>query len=221
MANKQFAVIGMGRFGTSVAQTLSHLGFDVLAIDRNESIIQEVSNWVTHAVTANSTDEDALRSLGLRNFDVVIVAIGEDMQASILTTLILKEMGVPQLVVKATNDLHGKVLSKVGADKVVFPERDMGLRVAHHLISPNVMEYVALSKEYSIIEMKAPSFAIGRNLMQLDVRARYRCNVLAIKTGADMNIAPDAEDIIKSEDVLVIAGKNRDISELEIAYAEG
>ena len=138
MAKKQYAVIGMGRFGSSVARELSDLGFEVLAIDVSEQKIQEVSNWVTHAVAVDSTDEEALRSLGLRNFDVVVVAIGEDIQASILTTLILKELGVPELIVKAQNELHGKVLNKIGADKVVFPERDMGLRVAHHLISPNI-----------------------------------------------------------------------------------
>lgn len=221
MAKKQYAVIGMGRFGTSVAHELSELGFDVLAIDANEQKIQEVSNWVTHAVAADSTDEEAMRSLGLRNFDVVVVAIGEDIQASILTTLILKELGVPELIVKAQNELHGKVLDKIGANKVVFPERDMGLRVAHHLISPNILEYIELSNDYSIVEMKAPDFTIGKNLMQLDVRARYKCNVLAIKRGADMNIAPDAGDVIIDGDLLVIVGKTEDLSELELSYAEG
>ncbi|WP_263866865.1 potassium channel family protein [Paenibacillus rhizovicinus] len=219
---KQYAVIGMGRFGSSVAHELSELGFDVLAIDADEQKIQEVSNWVTHAVAANSTDEEAMRSLGLRNFDVVIVAIGEDIQASILTTLILKELGVPELIVKAQNALHGKVLDKIGANKVVFPERDMGLRVAHHLISPNILEYIELSNDYGIVEMKAPSFTIGKNLMQLDIRARYKCNVLAIKRGPDdVNVAPYAEDVIMNGDLLVIVGKTEDLSELELSYAEG
>lgn len=132
---KQFAIIGMGRFGSSIARTLSQLGFEVMAIDFREETVQEISSIVTHAVQADSTDEEALRALGIRNFDVVVVAIGEDIQASILTTLILKEMGIPTVVVKAVNDLHGKVLKKIGADKVVYPERDMGQRVAHHLIS--------------------------------------------------------------------------------------
>ncbi|NBD27705.1 potassium channel family protein [Paenibacillus glycinis] len=221
MAKKQYAVIGMGRFGSSVAQELSDLGFEVLAIDVSEQKIQEASNWVTHAVAVDSTDEEALRSLGLRNFDVVVVAIGEDIQASILTTLILKELGVPELIVKAQNELHGKVLNKIGADKVVFPERDMGLRVAHHLISPNILEYIELSNDYSIVEMKAPDFTIGRNLMQLDIRARFKCNVLAIKKGTEMNIAPSAENVIQEDDVLVIVGKTEDLSELELVYAEG
>ncbi|WP_263864042.1 potassium channel family protein [Paenibacillus lycopersici] len=219
---KQYAVIGMGRFGSSVAQELSKLGFDVLAIDASEQRIQEVSNWVTHAVAADSTDEEAMRSLGLRNFDVVIVAIGEDIQASILTSLILKELGVPELIVKAQNALHGKVLDKIGANKVVFPERDMGLRVAHHLISPNILEYIELSDDYGIVEMKAPRFTIGRNLMQLEIRPKFRCNVLAIKHGTDnVTISPNAEDVIRDGDVLVIVGKTEDLSELELSYAEG
>lgn len=137
---KQFAVIGMGRFGLSVAKALSDMGFDVLAIDTDEHRTQAVSNIVTHAVSADSTDEEALRALGIRNFDVVVVAIGQDIQASILTTLILKDLGLPIIIVKAQNELHGKVLQKIGADKVIYPERDMGLRVAHHLTSPNILD---------------------------------------------------------------------------------
>ena len=131
MRKKQYAVIGMGRFGSSIAKALAEMGFEVLAVDSNEQRIQEISSIVTHAVTADATDEEALRAIGVRNFDVAVVAIGDDIQASILTTLILKDLGMPNLIVKAQSDLHGKVLSKIGADRVVFPERDMGLRVAH------------------------------------------------------------------------------------------
>ncbi|QYR20697.1 TrkA family potassium uptake protein [Paenibacillus sp. sptzw28] len=221
MAKKQFAVIGMGRFGSSIANALSNLGFEVLAIDTNEQKIQEISASVTHAVSADTTDEDTLRALGIRNFDVVVVAIGADIQSSILTTLILKDLGVPRLIVKAQNELHGKVLSKIGADKVIFPERDMGLRVAHHLISPNILDFIELSDDYSIIEMRAPLQTIGKNLKQLDIRAKYKCNVLAIKTDNHMNISPYAEDIIKDNDILVIVGKNEDLKNFEIVYAEG
>ncbi|MFC4776094.1 potassium channel family protein [Paenibacillus sp. GCM10023252] len=221
MAKKQYAVIGMGRFGISVANSLTDMGFEVLAIDANEQRIQEVASKVTHAVSADSTDEEALRALGVRNFDVVVVAIGQDIQASILTTLILKDMGVPTLIVKAQNELHGKVLTKIGADKVIFPERDMGLRVAHHLISPNILDYIEISDDYSIIEIKAPDRMIGKNLKELDIRAKYKCNVMAIKSGTAMNIAPYAEDLIREGDVLVIVGKNSDLTNLEIVYSEG
>ncbi|REE87487.1 trk system potassium uptake protein TrkA [Paenibacillus taihuensis] len=221
MGKKQFAVIGMGRFGSSVATSLMQLGYDVLAIDRSEQIIQDVSDWATHAVAADTTDEDTLRSLAIWNFDVVVVAIGADIQASILTALILKELGVKQVIVKAQNELHGKVLSKIGADKIVFPERDMGIRLAHNLVSPNILEFIELSKEYSIVELKAPAEVVGKTLKQLDIRANYRCNVLAIKSGADLNIAPFDDDWVEKDDVLVIAGRSKDISKLELDYAEG
>lgn len=218
---KQFAVIGMGRFGLSVASALSGMGFDVLAVDSDEQRTQEVSNIVTHAVSADSTEEEALRALGIRNFDVVVVAIGEDIQASILTTLILKDIGAPLIVVKAQNDLHGKVLQKIGADKVIFPERDMGLRVAHHLTSPNVLDYIELSDEYSIVELKATKSMLGQNLKELNIRAKFGCNVMAIKQGTKMNISPSASDRLVDGDVLVIVGEKKDLTKLELAYAEG
>lgn len=219
-ARKQFAVIGMGRFGSSVAKTLSDLDFEVLAIDSSEQRTQEVSSFVTHVVQADSTDEDAIRALGLRNFDVVIVAIGQDIQASILTTIIVKEIGVPKVVVKAQNELHGKVLRKVGADKVIYPERDMGMRVAHHLISSNIIDYIELSEDYSLVEIQASGAMIGRNLRELDIRTKFGCNVMGIKTGEKMNIAPNAEDIIRDKDILVVVGKNTDLRSLEKTFAE-
>ncbi|RRJ61935.1 TrkA family potassium uptake protein [Paenibacillus oralis] len=217
---KQFAVIGMGRFGLSVATALSNMGLDVLAIDADEHRTQLVANLVTHAVSADSTDEEALRALGIRNFDVVVVAIGEDIQASILTTLILKDLGSPLIVVKAQNELHGKVLQKIGADKVIYPERDMGLRVAHHLTSPNVLDYIELSDEYSIVEMRVSSEMVGKNLIELDIRAQFGCNVMAIKRGARMNISPSAAERLTADDVLVIVGEKNDLTKLELAYAE-
>lgn len=220
MMKKQFAVIGMGRFGSSVAKTLYNLGFEVLAIDSNENRTQEVISMVTHAVQADSTDEDALRALGIRNFDVVVVAIGQDIQSSILTTLILKDLGVTTLIVKAQNELHGKVLKKIGADKVIFPERDMGHRVAHHLVSPNILDHIELSDDYSIIEIQVSASMIGKNLRQLDIRAKYGCNVMAIKSADKMNIAPHAEDLIKENDILVIVGKNDDLKQFEITFSD-
>jgi trk system potassium uptake protein TrkA len=217
---KQFAVIGMGRFGSSVAKTLYSLGFEVLAIDSNEQRTQEVSNIVTHVVQADSTDEEALRALGLRNFDVVVVAIGQDIQSSILTTIILKEIGVPKVIVKAQNELHGKVVKKIGADKVIYPERDMGQRVAHHLISSSIIDYIELSEDHSIVEIRASRPMIGKNLRQLDIRAKYGCNVMGIKTGTHINIAPHAEDLIKENDILIVVGKNEDLQNFEKTFTE-
>lgn len=221
MKTKQYAVIGMGRFGSSVAMSLYKLGYEVLAIDSNEQRMQEVSGFVTHAVQADATDEEALRAIGIRNFDVVVVAIGQDIQSSILTTLNVKELGVPMLVVKAQNDLHGKVLKKIGADRVIFPERDMGLRVAHHLISPNILDFIELSEDYSIVELKASPSMVGQTLRQLDIRAKYGCNVMALKIGDKINISPNADDVIQPDEVLVVVGENEQLHLLERVFGEG
>lgn len=220
MAKKQFAVIGLGRFGSSVAKYLADMGYEVLAVDDNSQRVQDIAHSVTHAVIADSTDEEAMSSLGIRNFDVVVVAIGQDIQSSILTTLILKDLGVASIFVKAQNELHGKVLSKIGADKVIYPERDMGLRVAHHLISPNILEHIELSPDYSIVEMKVSTAMAGKNLIQLDIRQKYGCNVLAVKKGDEMDITPSPVEPLQPEDVLVIVGKNGRLNKLEQDYAE-
>lgn len=220
MAKKQFAVIGLGRFGSSIAKYLSEMGYEVLAIDEDSERVQDVANVVTHAVSADSTDEEALKALGIRNFDVVVVAIGQDIQASILTTLILKDLGVPTIIVKAQTELHGKVLNKIGADKVVYPERDMGLRVAHRLISPNIIEHIELSDDFSIVEMKLPSAMFDKSLKQLDIRAKYGCNVLAVKRADDMNISFPPDEPLREGDLLVIVGRNEHLNKLEQAYAE-
>jgi len=212
---KQFAVIGLGRFGTSVARTLYEMGYDVLGIDANEDIIQDRADLVTHAVAADSTDENALKSIGIRNFDTVVVAIGNDVKNSILTTLILKELGVKFIVVKALDELHGKVLEKIGADRVVYPERDMGYRVAHNLVSPNILDYIELAPDYSILEIQVPSKFVGRSLQEIDIRRKYGCNVMAIKHGANINIAPIATDLLHEGDILVVVGKNEDLDDLD------
>lgn len=212
---KQFAVIGLGRFGGSVARALCEMGYEVLAVDKNEQRIQDFSNIATHAVVADTTDEEALNALGIRNFDIVVVAIGEDIQSSILTTLILKEMDVQKVVVKARNALHGKVLYKIGADKVVYPERDMGIRVVHSLISPNILDIIELADDYSIVEIHAGEFFSGKTLKDLDIRAKFGCNVMAIKSGDRINIAPLASDRINEGDILVVIGHNDDLQRLE------
>ena len=153
---KSFIVLGLGRFGTNVATSLFDLGYEVLAVDNKPQIIQEIVSNVTHAVVADATDEAALRSLGVRNFDMAIVAIGDDIEASILTTVILKDLGVQKVLVKANNDLHAKILKKIGADEIVFPEKEMGERIAHNITQSNILDYINLSPEYSIIETTVP-----------------------------------------------------------------
>ncbi|WP_028986429.1 potassium channel family protein [Thermicanus aegyptius] len=217
MQKKSFAIIGLGRFGLSVAKTLYDSGYEVVGIDSDPELIQDYAEQLTHTVQADATDELALKDLGIRNFDVVVVAIGQDIQASILTTLMLKELGVRYIVVKAQNERHGKVLYKIGADKVVFPERDMGVRVAHNLISPNILDFIELAQDYSIMEIMAPSFTEGKTLIELNFRARFGVNVMAIKSGNRVNVAPGGEDRIQKGDILVVIGHNDDIKKLEQA----
>lgn len=212
---KQFVVIGLGRFGSSIAKTLYNLGYDVLGIDNNEEIIQAMADSITHAVQADATDENTLKALGVRNFDVGIVSIGQDIQASILVTLILKELGIKFVVAKAQSELHGKVLYKIGADRVVFPERDMGVRVAHNLVSSNILDYIELSPDFSIVEIAAIPEWFEKSLRELDMRVKHGLNVMAIKRNEEVLVSPKADDVIHEGDILVVVGQNRDIEKLE------
>lgn len=216
MKKKQFLVIGLGRFGESVARTLYELGNDVLAIDSDGTIVQEISDYVTHAAQVEVIDENNLKALGVGNFDVAIIAIGQDVQASIMATILVKELGVKYIIAKASNDLHAKVLYKIGADRVVFPERDMGVRVAHNLRSSNILDFIELSPDYTIAEMVGLDEWHGKSLKQLNVRVNYGVNIVAIKRNdVIVNVAPAAEDIIEPGDVIVAIGAADALSHLE------
>lgn len=212
---RQFAVIGLGRFGASLARALAEAGHDVLGVDLLEERIRPLTNVLTHVVQADVTDEEVLRSLGIRNFDCCVVTISSNIQSSILATLMIKEQGVPLVVAKARDDQHGKVLQKIGADRVVFPERDMGVRLAHNLIAGSVLDYIELSPDNSIAEVMASDRLVGKNLRQLDLRARYGVNVMAIKKGSKINVSPKADDMVSEGDVLVVIGPNESIRRLE------
>ncbi len=212
---KQFAVIGAGRFGGSLAKTLYLMGCDVMLIDNKEEPIEKSVDFVTKAIQAEATDIEALVDLGIRNFDTVIVAIGEDLQASVLITVILKELGVKTVVAKAVTDLHGKVLAKVGADRVVYPERDMGVRVAHQLISTNILEYIELSSDFSIVEVELPQNMVGKNMRQIDFRSRFGATVLAIKRSGKVLITPDPNEPLANGDILVILGEVANLVDME------
>ena len=215
MSSKQFVVIGLGRFGSSVARTLYALGNDVLAIDISEAAVQEISDSVTHAVQADGTDENVLKSTGIRNFDVAVIGMGDDVQGSIMSTLLVKELGVKYVVAKAQSEIHAKVLYKIGADRVVFPERDMGTRVAHNLASSNILDYIELSSDYSIAEIAAIPDWIGKSLRELSMRSKYGMNVMAIKRNKDINISPGADDAILKDDVIVVIGGNEELNEIK------
>lgn len=215
MANKQFVVLGLGRFGHSVAKTLYALGNDVLAIDMDEDLVQEISDSVTHAVQLDATDENALRYLGIRNFDVAVVTIGSNIQASVMATLLVKELGVKYIIAKGHSDLHAKVLYKIGADRVVLPEKDMGVRVAHNLVSASILDYIELSPDYSIMEIQALDEWDGKTLDELRLRSKYGINVMAIKNGDEINLTPSADDRVNAKDVIVAIGSAEDLSKLE------
>lgn len=215
MSKKQFVVIGLGRFGSSVARTLYELGNDVLVIDINEDLVQDISDSVTHAVQMDATDENSLRSLGIRNFDVAVVTIGDNIQASIMVTLLIKELGVKYIIAKGNSDLHSKVLYKIGADRVILPEKDMGVRVAHNLVSSSILDYIELSEDYSIIEVQVLSKWCNKPMKDLEFRSKYGINVIAIKRNEKINLNPSAEDLIKENDVLVAIGSADDLSNLE------
>lgn len=213
---QNFAIIGLGRFGGSICRTLAAAGQEVLAIDTNEEQVNEYMNVATHAVVANAQDEAALRALGLRNFDTVVVAIGEDIQASILVTLMLKEMGVPKVLAKAQNEYHARVLEKIGADKVVHPERDMGVRIGHHLISKNIMDYLELSEKYTIAEVKVTDKKfINKTLGELNFRQRFNLNVIGIRRNNELIISPGPDATVLDNDGLLVVGETVDVDALD------
>ncbi len=215
MSKKQFVVIGLGRFGSSIATTLYSLGNDVLVIDKNEDLIQDIASEVTHAVQADATDENALRALGIRNFDVAIISIGGDIQSSVMATLILRELGVKYIIAKGNGELHAKVLYKIGADRVVLPEKDMGVRVAHNIISSSILDYIELSSDYSIMEVKAFEDWVGKDLKSLNLRKKYGINVIAIKKGEKINLNPAADDKVCKDNVIVAIGSKEALTSLE------
>lgn len=215
---KQFIVIGLGRFGTSLTRTLIQNKHEVLAVDKDLQLVEDIADIATQAVQADCTDEDVLNELGVNNFNHAIVAIGDDLQASILITLLLKEMGAPKVTAKANNAIHGKMLTKIGADQIVYPERDMGIRLGNQLSSENLIDYIELSPDYNLVEMKAPPAMNNQTLKQLNIRANYGCNIIAIKHGEHINMSPQAEDVIRTGDFLLIMGNNDDIHRMEEKY---
>ena len=225
---RQYAVIGLGRFGSSVARTLAEKGKEVLCVDTDEEKVQDISEFVTHAVCIDARDEKALRAVGVENVDVAVVSIGSNLEASILITLILKEIGIKEVISKAVTADHGKVLTRVGATRIVFPERDMGVRLANSLISPAIIEHIELSVGHSTAEVVPPPDFVGRSLGDVDIRAKYGVNVIAIKKKVPVvakdgkkrveqriNVSPTADDSISKDDILVVLGENGNIDKLK------
>ncbi|NPA15605.1 MAG: TrkA family potassium uptake protein [Deferribacteres bacterium] len=213
---KYFAVIGIGRFGYSVAKTLSEMGCQVLAIDQSEEKIKQIEGVVTQAVQLDATDERALRAAGIKDVDGAIVAIGQNMEASILVSLLLKDLGVPYVVSKATTPLHAKVLKKIGCDRVVSPEEEMGVRIAKSLVSPSILDELDLSEHVGIYELKVPSHMAGKTLGELDFRKKFGLNVVAIKSKTgELNINPTADTMLKEGDAIFVIGAAESIERFD------
>jgi len=212
---KQVLVVGLGRFGTSLAKTLSMLGCQVMAIDSRQENVEALADSVTQALQMDASDEQAFKQIGAGNFDVAVVATGGDQNASVIVTLMCKEVGIPLVVAKANSELHAKILYKIGADKVVFPERDMGVRVARTLFSQSVLDLIELTDDYSIIEIRAPKSWVGKSLIDLDLRSRFNLNVVAIKTKEDVFTVPGGTDVFQEGDVVVLIGNTRSIERVE------
>ncbi len=205
---KQFVVLGLGSFGESVAVTLQQLGCDVVAVDQDEERIQDIADKVTYAMQADIGNPDLLKSLGSRNFDGIVIGSSEDLESSILAVLEAKEMGIPYILCKANNERHAQVLRKVGADAIVFPEKEMGRKIAKNLLSANLADWIELSPDYSIVEIAVPKRWIGKTLKELDVRRTYEVNVAGIKEGEHVEITPDPDMPLRAGVILMLIGAN-------------
>ncbi|MGM0653681.1 MAG: potassium channel family protein [Bacillota bacterium] len=214
---RQYLVLGAGRFGSSVAKTLYRLGHDVMVVDSNEDIVQEINSDVTNAVQADATSEKALAALDIKNYDAVVLAVADDMQTSIMAAILLVEMKAHYIVAKAQTDLHGRVLNKIGVNRVVYPEMDMGKKLAHSILAPSIIDLFELSEEYSVVEVKAPKDMTGKSLKDLDLRARHGVSVIALRneTNQKVRISPIGDDIIGVDDIIVAIGDYKSLKKLE------
>ena len=209
---KTFVVVGLGRFGTAVARELCELGNQVLAADTDAARVQSVADEVTHAVVADARDPDVLDSLGVGDYDCAVVAVGNDVGSSALVTLRLKEAGVPKVVCKAQSHVHKRLLEKLGADKVIFPEHEMGIKLAQGLAHSNILNFIELSPEYAIIEIDLPAGWVGKTIRDLNIRAKYGVNVIAVRRGQEICVSPGAEYVMAAEDKPIVLGKEAAIS---------
>lgn len=221
MTKRHFAVIGLGRFGEAIATTLIELGQDVLGIDTDDAKVNELTDRVPHLLSLNAIDKRALRDAGVGDVDVAIISIGANIEASLLIVMTVKELGVPFIVAKATTAVHGRILEKIGVDRVVYPEREMATRMAHSLVVPNVLDYIGLSRDFSIVEIPAPAPFVGKSLRALDLRAKHGLTLIAIKRGAGTaggevtTVAPGPDEVIRQADTLALIGTNERLLEIE------
>lgn len=212
---KKFVIVGLGRFGASLALSIAEKGFQVLAIDNDEQKVAQISEVIYNAVQADVTEKETLSSLKVQEYDTAVASIGENVQANILATLFLKDLGVPYVIAKAQDENFGKVYAKIGADRVIYPERDMGQRLGQNLLSSNLIDYIKFDSDYSVVELRVTSAIEGRSLRELDLRKKYNINVIAIRTGEKLNFSPGADDTVREDDILIVMGKNKDIDQIK------
>jgi len=215
---RTFGVIGLGKFGFYVAKTLSEAGMEVIAMDRDPEKVRQVSDFVTHAYIADALDEKALEESGILTADTVIVSIGTNVEASILIAVMLLKRGVKEVVAKAINPLHGEVLSKLGVSRVVYPEREMAVKLARMLLISGMVAEIPFARGYSIFEIEAPERLVGRSLRELDLRKRYGINVLAIKRGEEVLVNPSADDVLAEGDILLVLGSEENVRKMSEAH---
>lgn len=221
MAKRTFAVIGLGRFGAAMASTLAQLGHEVIGIDGSDDRVNSLADQIAQAVKLDATDERALRAAGIKDVDVAVVSIGENIEASLLVVTLVKELGIPNIVAKAVTPLHGRILEKLGVTRVVYPEREMATRLAHSLVIPNVLDYVELSGDFSIVEVPAPPDFYGKTLRDIGLRARFGLTTIAIKRSSKTGhgdftvVSPGPDDIVEDGDVLALLGSNERLGQLE------
>jgi trk system potassium uptake protein len=211
---RQVAVLGLGRFGSTVARELARLGHEVLAVDASEKVAQDLANEVTHAAEADITDPEALSALGLGDFDTVIVGVSSDLEVSVLATALLRRLGVKQIVAKAANELHGSILEEVGASRVVYPERETGFRLAHSFAAPGVGDYLDVAPGYGVARTAVGGSWVGKSIGELDLQESCGVTAVLVSRGGDVIVGPPASEILRPGDVLIVAGLDDDLERL-------
>ena len=207
---KQYLVIGLGRFGSAVATALVEQGMQVLAIDRSMDAVEAHRSRLTDVVRGDAMDESVLRQLGVADFDAAIITMGDDVKASSVITMHLKELGVKHIIAKASDDFHGRMLTRLGADKVIFPERDMGRRIAHNLVSEKILDFIELSPDYSLMEMRPRPEWVGVPLRELNLRGRHRINIVAVRSGGAVDAMPDPDTVLGADDVMLVVSRTEE-----------
>lgn len=212
---KQYVVFGAGRFGRSIAVTLQQLGCEIIVVDKDPEVIQDIADDVSYAICANVDDQDVFSKLGLRNLDGAIIAITEDLEASIVTTMQCSEIGIPRILAKARNELHEKILKNVGAHKIIYPEVEMGRRIAKYLVAENFADWIELSPKYSLVEMEVPRQWCGKNLMELQIREKHNLNVIGIKRGDTVTVKIDPHEELRDGEILIVVGENAELEKFQ------